>query len=898
MASSFLAGGIPRLIRKRPSLVAAVSIAITLAALGVLPASGDAPPPFVTGNVRVDRLISRMTLTEKVDMINGTAEAAATNQYQAGYLPGVPRLGIPSLRLADGPPGVATKQNSVGMTQTMGVAATFSTRDARDNGVVIGRDARALGQDVTLQPFVNMDRDPTWNRAFNVFGEDPYLTGQTGAAEIAGIQGQGTLAQVKHYIAYDGANNVVVDEQTLHEIYLAPFTDAVKARVSSVMCSYNTVNVVTSIPSAKWTAPGPYACGNAQTLTGILRNELGFRGFVTSDWGANHATTFINAGLDMEMPGRAFGQVHPPTVDIPAYFTPEAIRTAVENGTVSMSRLNEAVGRVLLEYDRFGLLSGASKHSVTPEPVAADERVVERTAADAATLLKNRGGALPLTGADLRSLALIGPGAGQTMATGGGGEKSSGLADRQIGTYPVLRRMFPGANITYAVADDMTGVPVPPSALANLVRTNPNGSTQPDRQINYTRSNGNPLPAGSSYRWTGSLVVPTTGDYWLNIQSLGAWASLSVDGRSVGCTAIAFGCGPPRLAVVHPSDIAPLPTTDLLANSRTLVHLTAGAHAISVVEGADLSGAPVQVRLNWVTPAAQRANHDAAVAAARRARTAVVFAWSLGTLTTPLPDDQDRLISDIAAANPRTVVVLNTHLPVAMPWLDRVAGVLEMWFPGDTGGFATANALVGRVNPAGRLPFTWPRSIEQTVAHDPAHPERTSLGVHPDGSPCLTPPAFGQATDCVTTYSEGIFIGYRWFDQQHLTPLFPFGYGLSYSRFGYSNLAVTRASDGGLNVAFTVRNLGTTAGDEVPQVYLGAPQRPPAGAQFAVRALAAYGRVTLGPGRSTRVRLHLRPRQLQYWSTVSGWLTATGTRTVYIAASSRDIRLRADTAIR
>jgi beta-glucosidase len=231
-------------------------------------------------------------------MIEGQAEAASTTQYQAGYLPGVPRLGIPSLRLSDGPPGVITEQDSTGMTATMGVAATFSRSDARLNGEVIGRDARALGQDVVLEPFVNMDRDTSWSRGFNTFGEDPLLTGLTGAAEITGIQSQGTMAQVKHYIAYDGGNNMSVDQQTLHEIYLQPFADAVNAGVSSVMCSYNVVN------SAQ-------ACGNSDTLTTILRDELGFKGFVTSDWGANHATGYLNAGLDMEMPGGGFGGLLP-----------------------------------------------------------------------------------------------------------------------------------------------------------------------------------------------------------------------------------------------------------------------------------------------------------------------------------------------------------------------------------------------------------------------------------------------------------------------------------------------------------------------------------------------------------------------------------------------------------
>ena len=232
-----------------------------------------------------------MTLDEKLTLIEGESEAAAPDkQYQAGYLPGIARLGIPSLKLSDGPPGVITKQDSTGMTSTMGVASTFSDRDAKANGVVIGRDGKDLGMDVVLEPFVNMDRDTSWSRGFNTFGEDPLLTGTTGAAEITGIQSQGEMAQVKHYIAYDGGNNVDVDSQTLHEIYLAPFADAVDAGVSSVMCSYNVVNSY-------------QACDNATTLTQILRNELGFKGFVTSDWGANHGATYLNAGLDMEMPG-------------------------------------------------------------------------------------------------------------------------------------------------------------------------------------------------------------------------------------------------------------------------------------------------------------------------------------------------------------------------------------------------------------------------------------------------------------------------------------------------------------------------------------------------------------------------------------------------------------------
>src|SRR5258708_6433590 len=247
--------------------------------------------PVVTTDPRVDKLLSQMTLEEKLKLIHGTQEDPAVYQGQAGYLAGIPRLGIPGLRFADGPPGALTRHPSQGETATMGVAATFSIKDAEDNGIVIGREDRALGIDVSLQPFVNIVRDLEFGRAYNTFGEDPFLTSQIGAAEIKGIQSQHVMAQVKHYVAYDSdSGNIFLGDQTLHEIYVAPFDAAVKAGVSSIMCSYNRVN-------------GAFACGNESTLTKILREEIGFKGFVTSDWGAVHAVNFINAGLDMEMPG-------------------------------------------------------------------------------------------------------------------------------------------------------------------------------------------------------------------------------------------------------------------------------------------------------------------------------------------------------------------------------------------------------------------------------------------------------------------------------------------------------------------------------------------------------------------------------------------------------------------
>ena len=233
--------------------------------VGLSAASNPSGVPAVTGNARVDALLSQMTLAEKLLLIHDAREEPRVYQGQAGYVSGVPRLGIPGLRLADGPPGVLTRQRSQAETATMGVAASFDVKLAQLNGMVIGREARALGIDVSLQPFINIDRDLTHRRAYNTFGEDPLLTSLIGAAVIRGIQSQHVMAVAKHYLAFDtAATDVWVDEQTLHEVYVPPFEAAVEAGVASVMCSYNHVN-------------GQYACGNRSMLTGILRDELGFK---------------------------------------------------------------------------------------------------------------------------------------------------------------------------------------------------------------------------------------------------------------------------------------------------------------------------------------------------------------------------------------------------------------------------------------------------------------------------------------------------------------------------------------------------------------------------------------------------------------------------------------------
>jgi beta-glucosidase len=872
--------------------------------------SGNAQvvPPFANDNSRVDHLLQQMTIEEKMSLIRGDVEPAATNQGQAGYLPGVPRLGVPPIRMADGPPGVLTRVAGQAQTATMGVAATWSTKDAEQNGVAIGRQARSLGIDVVLQPFINLDRDITFARSYNTLGEDPFLAGVLGAAEIRGEQAQGVMSMAKHYVAYDSDSyNVFVDQQTLHEVYVAPFDAAIKAGVASIMCSYNKIN-------------GAFACGNPDTLKTILRDELGFKGFVTSDWGGVHNVDFINAGLNMEMPGEVpsdspfagmmhtFFRTHPGapgpsakpnqdaingllggtlpeeanlvSMDIGAFPTEagdKTMRDALADGSVTEATVTEAARLVLMQMDRFGYLDGKQKHDVTPQDLEGNGAIIGKTAEDAAVLLKNDSGILPLKTSG--SIAMIGPTAGQVAAIGTFGERSPGIPALEVGPVDALKKLAPKAKVTFAVADDMTGTPVGAAVFSHdakpgLLRTDAAGKSSVDPSIDFTHNKA--LPPNTAATWKGDIAIPSDGSYWFYLQALGTRARLSIDGKEIGRTGASKGAvhGDVQFA----SQDNELPTTDGLDNVRRAVQLTKGRHAIEVVTSTDTSNAPVQLRLNWMTPEARKLAHDAAVQAARTAQTAVVFVWTRDKPHFELPGDQNQLVEEIAAVNPNTVVVLNTSQPVAMPWIDKVKGVLEMWWPGDEGGTATAKLLLGSINPGGHLPMTWGKALADYPATSPAHPERSAKGV--DGK---------------TTFSEGLLVGYRWFDDQHIQPLYPFGFGLSYTSFAISGFQVTSQPDGGARASLHVKNTGTTAGDAVPQIYLEAPESKPEGVQFAPRTLVAFDRVTLQPGEEREVTMDVAPRAFEYWSVPQKtWVKVTGSRTFRAGQSSQDLPLTAN----
>jgi beta-glucosidase len=423
------------------------------------------------------------------------------------------------------------------------------------------------------------------------------------------------------------------------------------------------------------------------------------------------------------------------------------------------------------------------------------------------------------------------------------------------------------------------GVAVPSGALAppnaapsqhGVLRTNTvTGATQIDPNLDFVGANA--LPEGTQATWTGTITAPTTGNYLLAVQTDGTGGTLTVDGQPVITSSILAALG----TTLHK-------TTDGLANSFAYLNLTAGPHTIQVTAAPvpafppfiPASSGPVQIRLAWITPQQRQANLDAAVAAAAHARTAVVFAYMEGTEgvdqpTLTLPDEQDQLIEAVAAANPRTVVVLNSGYPVLMPWVNDVRSILDMWYPGQEGGPATADLLVGAAVPGGKLPVTFP-------ARESDAPTATSLLRYP-------------GVNNQEYYSEGIFVGYRWYDQNNITPLFPFGYGLSYTTFGYSHLN-TKPNGKTPRVQLTVTNTGSRTGTEVAQVYVG---RLPTNAPTPVQQLAGQARLTLRPGQSKRVTVTLDPRSLAYWDTgTQRWVTPGGTVPVLVGSSSRDIRLR------
>jgi len=801
-----------------------------------------------TPQQRADELLGAMTLAEKITMMHGGAQCPWGVCVDANT-----RLGIPQLRLQDGPAGVA--DGAGGVTQLpapVAGAATWDTGLMGQYGQVVGAEEWGKGANVVLGPTINIVRDPRWGRAFESLSEDPYLAAQLGAADIAGIQGQGPMAQVKHYADYNqetfrntAQDNVIMSDRTQREIYLPAFEAAVQqAKAYSVMCSYATV-------------AGTFACENAPLLKTILEGDLGFTGFVTSDWGGTHsAVASANNGLDQEMNGSDFYGA--------------ALSQAVANGQVSTATIDGHVRRILVAMFASGLFDTTQTGTITtPVTSPAHTAVARQVAQEGSVLLKNAGPVLPV-GSSVHSIAVIGGDAGANAMTAGGGSAHVN-APYVVTPYDGIKsRAGSGVAVTYA-----QGVSSPNGEIVDSSYLTPSSGSGPglfaqfydgnslsgspiasrvDPTLNFTWGGASPqsgVPAtGWSAKWTGTLTPPTTGSYTFALTSDDG-SRLFINGQQI---------------INNWFDQPPTTRTGT-------VNLTAG-QPVSIEVDYFQDGGGSQLNLGWIIP--NQNLHDAAVTAARNANLAVVFVSKgegegADLSNIDLSTDQNQLVTDVAAAQPNTVVVVNSGSAVTMPWLGSVRGIIENWYPGQEDGNAIAALLFGDANFSGKLPVTFPASLADVPANTAAQWPGQNNQVQ---------------------YSEGLQVGYRWYDAQNKTPMFPFGYGLSYTTFGYANLSVsTPDSAGNVTVGFDVTNTGSRAGAEVAQVYL----TQPAAVGEPPRNLRAFQRVNLDPGQTQHVTVTLAARSFQYWS--SGWTTAGGTYTISVGASSRDLRLTGQVTI-
>jgi beta-glucosidase len=805
--------------RIRASLAAIAASACALA-IGVVPGAASAATrhsratasqattcPWLNQSepisTRVSQLMAKMTLADEINLVEGHG---SSNPY-VFYEPPVPSLCIPQLGEEDGPAGVADELT--GVTQLpagVDLAATFSPSLARQYGQVVGNEERGKGAAVNLGPTVNLDRDPRWGRSFEAFTEDPFLSGSLATSEIDGVQSQGELSQIKHYDDYDQetnrntpADNEIIGQRPLHELYLASFETAIaQAHAASVMCSYATIN-------------GSPECQDNLLENETLKQDWGFPGFITSDYGALHSTQGIVDGTDQEQPESTFYGA--------------ALLAAVQSGTIPRAVVNTSIARVLTTMFRFNLFNdpptGTTSDTVTtPAHVATATKVAEA----GATLLKNDDNTLPLSPDHGGTVAVIGPSASLTPTDAGGGSAhvdSSGSVTPLQGMEAVAHGH---TTLTYT-----QGLPTDGSLPAI-----PAGNLTPA----YS-----PTPFGGNY--AGTLTVPVTGTYVLAITNT-------------------CGCYTPTYLSLNGQQILDNPGTPPESVYSVAEPLTAGQTYTIGISGESSA-------LTWATPSALAQQIAPAVAAAKSASTAVVVVSddteteAADRFGLALPSAQDALISAVAAANPHTVVVVQAGAPVTMPWLSSVSSVLDDWYPGQTDGAALANVLFGRSDPSGHLPVTFPQSLGQVPASTPQQ---------------------WTGVDNQVQFSEGLDIGYRWYDAQNITPLFPFGFGLSYTSFQYSDLQIQPSPDGAtgdVTVSATVTNTGSRAGADVAQLYLDDPAsvgEPP-------RQLAGFQRVSLAPGQSQQVTFQVTPRSEEWWdASANGWSSSPGAYGVYVGDSS------------
>jgi len=818
---------------------------------------------------RINDLLSKLTLEEKVSLLSGISGFDTVS---------IPKLGIRGMTFSDGAHGVRANDGTVATVYPVGIAlaSTWNVAMAHAMGKAIGEEAREHDVQVMLGPNVNLVRSPLAGRNFETFGEDPVLTSRIGVGYVQGMQSTGVSATPKHFVGneqeterFRGSSNI--DERTLNELYLVPFESIVReAHPWALMTAYNRLN-------------GTFMTEHGDLLKQQLKKEWGFDGVVMSDWGAAHSLNVINNGLDLEMPG-------------PARVLGQDLINAVYYRQVSESAVNDAARRMLRLYARTGHLDPEPKinRHVRDAHAAEHHKLAREIATEALVLLKNDHDALPLDANKIKRLAIIGPNADTAIVQGSG--SSQVLASEFVTPLQSIRALVPSTvKLDYEAGVDNEWSPRVLDAryfsptrdrkqtgllanyYANAGETGKPVLSQVETNIGGMSFGGVVTTRGGkamSVRWSGFFFAPHDGEYELSLEHLNVAAGSNLAGDGVKLSVHIDLDGKNILSDRSPnSEYVTMTSLQTKAHARK-VKLKAG-HVYPFAIAYSATGLSYHaLRIGVRVPAG---TIEDAVNAAKNAEAAIVFVGSSSTTDSEGRDrvgidlgfDQDELVSAVAAANQRTIVVINNGGPVTMPWINKVEAVVDAWLPGQEGPRAIADVLFGRANPSGKLPVSFPKRLQDNPTH-------------------LYFPGTRGAQ-----YGEGIFIGYRYYDKKDLEPLFPFGYGLSYTQFEYGKMRVATDVKVGdkLPVQIDIKNAGKRPGAEVVQLYVGDRDCREA---CPVRELKAFEKVLLQPGETKTLSFTLTPRDFSHYDThANEWRPDDGAFEIAIGSSSRDIRQKA-----
>jgi beta-glucosidase len=807
----------------------------------------------------INQMISKMTLEEKVSLLAG-ADSWRT--------PPIERLGIPVLKVSDGPNGVRGDRENPALTSACfpcgtALAATWNLELVEKIGEALGEELETKAAHVLLAPTVNIHRSPISGRNFECHSEDPFLSGFMATAYIRGVQSKGVGACIKHFVCNDQeferkSISSEVDERTLHEIYLTPFRIAIQlAQPWALMTAYNRVN-------------GVYACENKYLLNDILKGDWGYDGYVISDWYGTYGPETPKYGLDLEMPGTA-------------RWMGENVLELVRAGELEESVVDDKVRRLLLILQRVNAFSSDSKTRIEEYSLDKPEHraVARKAAAEAIVLLKNENNLLPLEPKKFKSIAVIGYDAKAARILGGG----SAWVNAHYITSPydaLVERYGDKFKITYRPGC-YTFKKTPPIETVNLITPEERPGMQAVYYDNYDLE-GDPIHSEvalkSELSWFGQegyafdltrFSLRMSGRYTPSISGMHRFR-LSGQGRF---RLILDG----ERKIEYWPDTSPLTIEDGFQDDIYYdMELEASKSYDLVVEYSCVRESQWRgVHLGAIPLLPDTAFEDA-VALAKESDVAIVFAglnleWEsegFDRSDMRLPMQQDDLIERISRVNPNTVVVLTAGSPLEMPWIGDVSSVLQAWYLGQEVGNAIGDIIFGEVNPSGKLPQTFPVRLEDNPAYINYPGENGKV-----------------------RYGEGIFVGYRYYDEKKIIPLFPFGYGLSYTTFEYSSLSVVRdkIKPGEiLEVSVTVTNTGDRPGKEVVQVYVRDAQsrliRPE-------KELKGFRKIMLQPGESKVVDFKLTADHLAYYDpAISSWIAEKGEYEVLIGSSSQDIHLQ------